>query len=1049
MRPHGARGCRRVDVRVLCGLLVCLSAMVVDVRLGHAQALRRPAASHYDVVALRVAFQPDTTRFTTGDGTFEGALYAEGLEPSIDPLPHDAAYFEAHLRFLRDYVEQASSGATRVTTRLLPGVVQLAREMAAYSPTGPDAGSDAEQAKLAALVEEAWQIAEGQIDVDLAGLDPQRTVFVIFHAGVGRDIELVGTALDKTPQDLPSLFFGAEALDRLLGRPITFKGFTVDHTILLPRTETRLGFDFVSDEPFLAEFSINGLMAASFFNYLGVPDLFNTATGESAIGPFGLMDPLGLFAYRGLFPPYPSAWTRFFLGWANPTQLGAPARVTLQVAPRDRSVARIPVSGAEYFLAENRNRDPEGDGLVMQVWQDGQVVEQRVQNGDSLFNSLTVEGFTGGVVVGVDHYDWALPGGLDEDGNDLNGGILIWHIDERRLRAGLATNAVNADPERRAIDLEEADSGQDLGFPSGNPFGPDLAQGSPFDFFYEGNPVLAITEFGQEVRLYQNRFGPDTFPSSETNEGGPSFVVLEDFSAPGAEMTFVYREEAEAGVVPLGGVGRLGERFSVGSAITSTYGSSEEDDLLLVYEHEGASPANLHVLSSTLLGPSPSGSGVGTKPAVVGPTSAAVYRPQRRDPDAAFFLIEKVGPGAEANFEPVPLPERAVGRTPVGPMVVLETEDRPVVLLFDQDGSEPPAQLRMSRTGDAVAVLPSPEGVLRVAAAHDTLILVGSQQVVLQGESASRTRWSYDLAEADSIGQAAFGRDVGGLLGVLPVVGDGTLRWLLPDGTSEAVDVASRARTSGVLSAYPVLADLDGDGRLDVLVTYGEQLWAFTQGGAAVAGFPIQLSATSVAQPLVAALAESGSWSVLVAATDGYLYAYDLGRRGEPVAGFPLAVGARVAATPLLQDGRLYAISEDGRLNAWRLEGLGEVWWGQLYADAQNTSYVELEGDGAEPPSEAQPLLVASETYNHPNPITGGRTYLRCQTSREARVRITIVGLTGRVIEEIEIPNVRAGVPVEHVWDTTAPSGLYFARVQATAEDGETETRLIKMAIVR
>ena len=326
---------------MLCGLVfVCLGAMA-DVRPGHAQPLQRPAAARYDVVALRVAFQPDTTRFTTGDGTFEGALYADGLEPSIDPLPHDAAYFEAHLQFLRDYVEQTSGGATRLTTRLLPDVVQVSQPMAAYSPTGPDAEGDAEQAKLAALVEEAWRLADAQLDVDLAGLDPERTAFVIFHAGVGRDIELVGTTLDKTPQDLPSLFFGAEALDRLVGRPITFGGLDVDHTILLPRTETRQGLDFITDEPFLVELSINGLMAASFFNYLGVPDLFDTATGESAIGPFGLMDPLGLFAYRGLFPPYPSAWTRFFLGWADPLRPDPGAAVTLQAAPRSGSVARV------------------------------------------------------------------------------------------------------------------------------------------------------------------------------------------------------------------------------------------------------------------------------------------------------------------------------------------------------------------------------------------------------------------------------------------------------------------------------------------------------------------------------------------------------------------------------------------------------------------------------------------------------------------------------------------------------------------------------------
>ena len=95
---------------------------------GHAQVhsgpLRKPAAPAYDVVALRVEFQPDTTRFSTGDGTFAGDPY-QGIDSLIDPLPHDAAYFEAHLAFLEDYVARVSDGKTVVRTHLVPGTVQL------------------------------------------------------------------------------------------------------------------------------------------------------------------------------------------------------------------------------------------------------------------------------------------------------------------------------------------------------------------------------------------------------------------------------------------------------------------------------------------------------------------------------------------------------------------------------------------------------------------------------------------------------------------------------------------------------------------------------------------------------------------------------------------------------------------------------------------------------------------------------------------------------------------------------------------------------------
>ena len=56
--------------------------------------------------------------------------------------------------------------------------------------------------------------------------------------------------------------------------------------MVIPETESRLGHNFITREDFVAEFSINGFLAASFFSYLGVPDLFNAETGESAIGPW-------------------------------------------------------------------------------------------------------------------------------------------------------------------------------------------------------------------------------------------------------------------------------------------------------------------------------------------------------------------------------------------------------------------------------------------------------------------------------------------------------------------------------------------------------------------------------------------------------------------------------------------------------------------------------------------------------------------------------------------------------------------------------------------
>lgn len=1049
-QPHRPFG------RVLGGLpfwgSLLLAWLVMAGSPAAAQHLQRPAASSYDVVALRVEFQPDTTRFTTGNGTFDAPLYDENLAPRVDPLPHDEAYFQAHLDFLSHYIQQVSDGQTRVQTHIVPEVIRVSQQMGAYSPTGFDADSDAERRKLAALVQEAWTLASEISSFDMSGFDTERTAFVLFHAGIGRDVELLGTTLDKTPLDLPSISFTERSLTALGIDNVRFNGFPVSNTLIIPRTETRQAFDFIADEPLLLELSINGLLAASFFNYLGVPDLFNTETGESALGPFGLMDPLGIFAFNGLFPPEPMGWTRFYLGWTSALELdpAASERIVLEAAGLSSdalsafpSLARASISPAQYFLLENRHRDPEEDGLVMQVWKDGAIVEQRIANSDSSFTRFNIEGFTGGVVVAVDNYDWAVPGGVDEDGNNLNGGLLIWHIDERRLRAGLADNSINADPERRAIDLEEADSAQDIGFPSNNPFAAPVDQGTPFDFFYQGNPATAITATGQEVRLYQNRFGPDTVPDSDTNEGGPSFIVLDDFSAPGPTMSFLFRKEAADGIAPL-----FSEQINVrdwpfieGGFIAPL----KTRDEVLLYTGESDGNSGVHVFRESEMNIPLEFQGREFLRSVVLPDDRAVF---------ALSLFEADG-GAVRIF---------VREEPdeVRPLITVSGFDFEIhgfgspLIALPKDGQQVLYVLVRGKQADEVALLEVLEDGTATIESVPTVMGLASdgEQPILTGSTETRVRfgttgWTYDITDATQLGQPVFGRE-GGTVGVIPLINENALLFLRRDRSTEQINLSRYTDMLGgehSMNHFPILIDLDEDGRLDVLTTYGSNLVAFTQNGALVRGFPIPLSAPSVAQPLVAELTDSGAWSIVVASTDGNIYAYDTGHGGRLVEGFPLAVGSRVLATPLLQDQKLYAISEEGSLKGWQLDGLGEIWWGQLYGNAQNQSYVVL-AEAAQPVPETSSLIVDTETYNWPNPIRNGETFLRCMTTEDARVEIMIVDAAGALVKEMTM-DLRGGTPAEEVWQTNAASGVYFARVKATSDTGETATKLIKMAIIR
>ncbi|MGB0347730.1 MAG: hypothetical protein ACPGGA_09610, partial [Balneolaceae bacterium] len=436
--------------------------------------------------------------------------------------------------------------------RVLPQVYKLDKPMEEYSPIGETFTLE----KIAELMRDVWWEVEVQGGFDATGLDPDNTAFVIFHAGIGRDVELTGTSLDITPFDLPSITLDEANLSDLLDNPffdgfwINNGAFRVNNSMLIPRTQSRRGTD-ISNNEIVFPLSINGLLCASIGSYLGLPDLFNTENGQPAIGRFGLMDGAGFFAYNGLLPPEPSAWEKVFLGWETPIsvsyKVANPIQLTAGSLNQPNSIAKIELSSTEYFLVENRHRDP---NLVDETSASVTITTRSV-NGDLLDKTFTNldEDFifqassfdtmlTPGTIVDVSNFDWSLPGGIDigddgnlgtEDDRHLNGGILIWHINEGVLASQLDRDRVNANSERRGIDLEEGDGAQDIGKSAG------LLDNSPtfgyaFDFWWAGNDYRVITRTNEIDLNPNNEFGPETYPNNNSNSGARSGFELYEFS---------------------------------------------------------------------------------------------------------------------------------------------------------------------------------------------------------------------------------------------------------------------------------------------------------------------------------------------------------------------------------------------------------------------------------------------------------------------------------------------------------------------------------------
>ena len=128
------------------------------------------------------------------------------------------------------------------------------------------------------------------------------------------------------------------------------------------------------------------------------------------------------------------------LGWSIEQRYTSegPNEVTLRAGV---DVAIAPVSSTEFFLTEVRHRDRDQDGLNLTALVDGEIVKIHFEHGAEGFNAFDQSAFEG-VLISADDYDWVLPGGFDTTDELRLGGILIWHVDENRFRAGVSDNAV-------------------------------------------------------------------------------------------------------------------------------------------------------------------------------------------------------------------------------------------------------------------------------------------------------------------------------------------------------------------------------------------------------------------------------------------------------------------------------------------------------------------------------------------------------------------------------------------------------------------------------
>ena len=211
---------------------------------------------------------------------------------------------------------------------------------------------------------------------------------------------------------------------------------------------------------------------------------------------------------------------------------GNDVTINLRATQLADSILYVPLGGDEYYLIENREADLNGDNTV---YLDRDSTTGVIQ-GPGLSSADPTDS------LGNREWDFLLPGQ----------GVLIWHIDDTVI-FGRNMNpdfGINSNPERRGVAVEEADGIEDLGDPNSR-----YLFGSPFDPWFVGN---------------YTRFGPDTSPSTRTNDGAHSHVEITIQSPPGVNMTVGIRSTWRALGWP------VFTRFGL-SGDPPTYGSLRHD----------------------------------------------------------------------------------------------------------------------------------------------------------------------------------------------------------------------------------------------------------------------------------------------------------------------------------------------------------------------------------------------------------------------------------------------------------------------------------------
>lgn len=971
------------------------------------------------ILAVMVNFLEDKDGATFGNGKF-GSIYSQNYGSDIlDPLPHDRDYFESHLTFVKNYYQKVSNGKVSVEFTILPDTFSVTKTMRNYSPTP---GSD-DLTPVGQFAQEVWTKAD-QIYPTFNFSD--YNVFLIFHAGVGRDISLPGSIGNE--RDLPSVYLSEKSLTNIFGQsftgfPVSSGSFFIKNSMIIPETESR-ELETITGK-FLFEITINGLLVASVASHLGLPDLFDTETGYSAIGRFGLMDGQSIFAYNGCFPPEPSAWEKIYLGWTEAISV-LPGNYSINLAAdlganlADTVILKVPINSSEYYLVENRQRDVFKDGLNLSYKSNGNIINKQFAKDTTGFYSYDTDSLSG-VVLDVDEFDWALPGN----------GIVVWHIDENVINEKLAENKINTDKTRRGVDVEEADGVQDIGEKFITIFGDEvIGEGTDEDFWYSGN----------KAELYENMFSKNTRPDTRTNSGANSLITLKDFSTIANKMSFKI-EYGDSIIKPLF-VSSLVDSFKS----TSITFIDAENYLFGINSFTELKISNGNSILYSLNDFSdfkPASVKFGNVNYLVGVNVGSSA--QQFPSSINFYLYD----GSSSSNNNVNL-SQIITSAPAVRKTVTEVYE---VLFGTNDGNILIFDLESLLNGNNI---PKSELLVETGAEVKQIALSGSKIFAIAQKLDTNAK--YDLVYNDGSIIKFNDEKLLKLAATVDVQGN-DISIISSEKTNEYFfyvtlnnSVISTIKTTSIEAAKSFsLADIKNDGNNYLILNDKNKIEAYNLNGSLADNFPFELKDGDefTGLPLSADIEGDLKSEILTFTKSGKVFAFD-GGSANLIDGFPISFGDTPITDPILFNSNskigLAGIDSANSFSGWVVSSiLGRMDWAEIFGSNSNSSFL---GKALES-QKNNSFFPGNRAYNYPNPVYNGETAIRYYVNEDSKINIKIFDLAGDFVAELN-DEAFGNMDNETVWNVgDIQSGVYLARVEATGLSGKSESVVIKIAVVK